>query len=66
MQDVVHCKATEARRRRSDGFKVEEVGRVEGLSRKVVGSFWHGAICVQNVRTCHHQKILDQIPSWHS
>ena len=61
VQDVLQCKAAEARRRRSDGFKVEEVGRTEGLSRVAVGSIWHGAIRAQSVGTCHHQRSLDPV-----
>ena len=37
-------KATEARRRRSGGMKVDGAGRAEGFSSKVVGSFWSGTI----------------------
>ena len=56
VQKVLQRRAIEARRRTCGGFKLEGTGRAEGLSREVMGSFWHGARHAQNVGMFHSQK----------
>ena len=51
----------EAKRRRCDGFKVEELVEQKAFSRKVMGSFWHGTTRAHNVGTLHHKKNVGQI-----
>ena len=58
VQDVSQCKATEARRRRSDGSKWREVVEQKAFSTEAVGSIWHGALRVQAVGMLHHSKKL--------
>ena len=44
VQALLQRKATEARRRRSGGLKVDGAGRAQGFSSEVVGSFRSGTI----------------------